>query len=58
MVKKLSKTKRAGLWTSASVIFFALAVLWNQSSGNLYGTEIAWGGLILGGITLWRVLVS
>lgn len=55
---KLTKRKKADMWTSISVIFFALAVLWNQASGNLYGNIIAFGGLGLGVITLWRVIVS
>ena len=58
MVKKLNKRKKADLYTSISVIFFALAILWNQALGNLYGSEIAIGGLILGTVSLWRVLLS
>lgn len=55
MVKKY---KQAEIWSSVSLILFALAVLWNQSTGNLYGTEIAWGGVIIGIIGIWRALVK
>lgn len=57
-MKKLTKRKRADMWTSVSVIFFALAVLWNQASGNNYGNLIGFSGLILGIISLWRVMVQ
>lgn len=51
------KNKQADVWTSASLVFFALAVLWNQSTGNQYGQLIGIGGLIIGLMGLWRAFV-
>lgn len=56
MSKKMNKKKLSDLWTSISMILFALAVLWNQASGNQYGNLITLGGFILAIIGIWRAL--
>lgn len=58
MDKPLNKKKIVDLWTSMALIFFALIVLWNQAAGNQYGYLIATGGLVLGLIGIWIVLVE
>lgn len=54
----LTKRKTADLYTSLAILFFAMAVLWNQAVNNQYGTLIATGGIILALTGIWRALVK